>query len=90
MEKLKLGHLMRLWHLPDHIGDQLRIRAVSRKPSLFAHNEVWKKTKGPTKHQMSSPTAHARLKNEFIEDEKCHNLMSWLLNESESGMFIFL
>ena len=22
--------------------------------------------------------AHARLKNEFMEDEKCHNLMSWL------------
>ena len=21
--------------------------------------------------------AHARLKNEFTEDEKCHNLMSW-------------
>ena len=23
--------------------------------------------------------AHARLKNEFTEDEKCHNLMSWLI-----------
>ena len=22
---------------------------------------------------------HARLKNEFTEDEKCHNLMSWLI-----------
>ena len=22
--------------------------------------------------------AHAHLKNEFTEDEKCHNLMSWL------------
>ena len=22
--------------------------------------------------------AHARLKNEFTEDEKCHNLMGWL------------
>ena len=22
--------------------------------------------------------AHARLKNEFTEDEKCHNLVSWL------------
>ena len=22
--------------------------------------------------------AHVRLKNEFTEDEKCHNLMSWL------------
>ena len=23
---------------------------------------------------------HARLNNEFTEDEKCHNLMSWLSN----------
>ena len=23
--------------------------------------------------------AHARLKNEFTEDEKCHNVMSWLI-----------
>ena len=23
-------------------------------------------------------TARARLKNEFTEDEKCHNFMSWL------------
>ena len=23
--------------------------------------------------------AHARLKNEFTEDEKCHNLMNWLI-----------
>ena len=22
---------------------------------------------------------HARLKNEFTEDDKCHNLMSWLI-----------
>ena len=24
-------------------------------------------------------TAHACLKNEFTADEKCHNLMSWLI-----------
>ena len=24
--------------------------------------------------------AHALLKNRFTEDEKCHNLMSWLIN----------
>ena len=23
---------------------------------------------------------HARLKNEFTEDEKCHNLMRWLIS----------
>ena len=28
--------------------------------------------------------AHARLKNEFTEDKKCHNLMSWLNNNDIS------
>ena len=28
--------------------------------------------------------AHARLKNEFTEDEKCHNLMTWLKCSLES------
>ena len=28
--------------------------------------------------------AHARLKNEFTEDEKCHNLMSWLIFSFQS------
>ena len=27
--------------------------------------------------------AHACLKNEFKEDEKCHNLMSWLIYVSD-------
>ena len=39
-------------------------------------------TKGPTKIQDIYPhvrAAHVRLKNEFMEDEKCHNLMSWLI-----------
>ena len=26
------------------------------------------------------PYAHARLKDEFIEGEKCQNLMGWLIN----------
>ena len=26
--------------------------------------------------------AHARLKNEFTEDEKCHNLISWLIYQA--------
>ena len=45
---------------------------------IRTHNKVWK---GPTKNQTSSPhwlSTHARLKNEFTEDEKCHNLMTWL------------
>ena len=37
--------------------------------------------KGPTKNQTSSPhwmAAHARLKNVFMENEKYHDLMTWL------------
>ena len=33
--------------------------------------------------------AHARLKNEFTEDEKCHNLMTWLICRSTSSMGLF-
>ena len=29
-------------------------------------------------HQTHWMAAHARLKNEFTEDKKCHNLMPWL------------
>ena len=37
--------------------------------------------KGLTKNQITTATgwlAHARLKNEFTEDKKYHNLMTWL------------
>ena len=30
--------------------------------------------------------AHAHLKNEFTEDEKYHNLMSWLLYNSQAAI----
>ena len=56
----------------------LRIRAVSPEPSLFAHmkygsrRRVWPKIR----HLTHWTAAHAHLKNEFMEDEKCHNLMS--------------
>ena len=71
-----------------HIGDQRRLRRAcgsaqfARAFAIRTH-EVWKKTKGPTKNQTSSLTgwlaAHARLRNEFLEDEKCHDLMTWLI-----------
>ena len=32
--------------------------------------------------------AHARLKNEFTEDEKCQNLMSWLIQYFLDNDFI--
>ena len=34
--------------------------------------------------------AHARLKNEFTEGEKCHNLMSWLICLPEKKLFTWL
>ena len=40
---------------------------------------------GSDKNQISIPhwmAAHARLKNEFTEDEKSHNLMIWLNNQT--------
>ena len=33
---------------------------------------------------------HARLKNEFTEDTKCKNLMSWLILSKSSGQFHYL
>ena len=68
-----------------HIGDQQRLRrACAFAPSrqslrLFAHMKYGSRRKGPSENQTSSPTAaHACLKNEFMEDDKYHNLMSWL------------
>ena len=29
--------------------------------------------------------AHAHMRNEFTVDEKCHNLMSWLISEAENN-----
>ena len=33
---------------------------------------------------------HVRLKNEFTEDEKCHNLMSWLISFLVVTVYVFL
>ena len=79
------SQLMRLWYLshrrPSKAKASLRIRAVSPEPSLFAHTKYRSRRRVRPKirrlaHWMA---AHARLKNEFTEDEKCHNLMSWLI-----------
>ena len=56
---------------------------VSPEPSLFAHikygrrQRVWPKIK----HLAQWMAAHARLKNDFTEDEKYHNPMRWLIFE---------
>ena len=58
----------------------LRIRAVSPEPSLFAHMEYGSRQRaGPKIRHLA--LLNARLKNEFTEDEKYHNLMRWLISD---------
>ena len=55
----------------------LRILAVSPEASLFAHMKYGsrQRVQPKIKHWIA---VHAHLKNEFTEDEKYHNLMTWL------------
>ena len=48
--------------------------------SLFAHIKYGssRRVQPKIRHLAHWMVAHARLKNEFTEDEKYHNLMSWL------------
>ena len=75
---------MRLWYLshrrPAKAKASQRICAVSPEPLLFAHIKYGRGRRvGPKiKHLAGWMAAHARLKNEFTEEEKCHNLMRWL------------
>ena len=77
---------MRLWYLshrrPAKAQASLRTRAVSPEPSLFAHIEYGSRRRVRPKIRQLAPleAAHACLKNEFTEDEKCHNLMRWLIS----------
>ena len=50
----------------------------SRQSLRCSHTQ----TNGPTKngHLPHWMAAHARLKNEFTEDKKYHNLVSWLIS----------
>ena len=54
----------------------LRVRAVSPEPSLFADMKY--ESRRMVRPKIRHLAAHARFKNEFTEDEKCQNLMSWL------------
>ena len=58
-------------------GEHAHPRSLARAFGVRTH-EVWKKTKGPSKNQPYWMAAHVHLKNEITEDEKYHNLMSWL------------
>ena len=83
---VEIGHemsqLMRLCYLsrrrPAKAQAVLRIRAVSPEPSLFAHMKYGSKRLRVRPKIRQWIAAQVRLKNEFTEDEKSHNLVSWL------------
>ena len=78
---------MRLWYLsnrrPAKAQANLRIHAVSAEPLLFAHMKYGCTVDEGSGQKLDTyphwMAAHARLKNEFTEDEKYHNLMTWLI-----------
>ena len=65
---------------PAKAQASLRIHAVSPEPSPFAHMKYGSRQRVWPKIRYLAPLEAARelLKDEFIEDEKCHNLMNWL------------
>ena len=62
------------------------IRAVSPEPLLFAHIQYGSRQRVQPKIRHLAPLDgwDADLKNEFTEDEKCHNLMRWLKYKLEN------
>ena len=66
---------------PAKAQASLCIRAVSPEPSLFAHMKYGSRQRITQKSDIKPHwmAAHAHLKNEFMEDKKYHNLMTWLI-----------
>ena len=80
-EQIWASSIMRLWYLshwrPAKAQAHLRIRSVSPEPSLL-HTWSMEVDEGSDQKTDIWPhwmAAHARLMNEFTEDEKCH--ISW-------------
>ena len=74
---------MRLWYLshrrPAKAHVSLGIHAFLPELLLFAHMKYGSRRRvRPKIRHLDWMAGHARLKNEFTEDEKCHNLMSRL------------
>ena len=75
---------MGLWYLshrrPANAQASLRIRAVSPEPLLFAHMKYGSRRRVQPKIRHLAPLdgCACAFNNEFTEDEKCHNLISWL------------
>ena len=84
MNALQMSQLMRLWYLshgrPAKAQASLRISAVSPEPLLFAHMKYGcsRRIRPKIRHLASLVGCACALKNEFTENEKCYNLMSWL------------
>ena len=76
---------MRVWYLSHRRSVKaqasLRIRAVSPEPSRFAHmkNGSRRRIRPNIRHLAPLNGCACGLKNEFSEDEKCNNLMTWLI-----------
>ena len=74
---------MRLWYLshrrPAKAQASLRGCAVLPEPLLFARMKYGGRRRIRPKIRHNWMAAHARLKNEFTEDEQNHNLMTWLI-----------
>ena len=70
-----------------HIGDQRRLRracasAQLRRSLRCSHTFSMEEDEGSDQKSDIYPdwmTAHSRMKKEFTEDRKYHNLMSWLI-----------
>ena len=83
-EQSSLSQRMRFWYLSHRRSAKaqasLCIRAVPPEPSLFAHMKYGSRRRVQPKIRHLAPldAAPARLKNEFTEDGKCHNLTRWL------------
>ena len=76
-----MSQLMRFWYLsqwrPAKAKVSLRIRAVSPEPLLFEWSmEVDEGSDQKIRHLAPLDGCASRLKNEFTEDEKYHNLMT--------------
>ena len=72
-----MSQLMRLWYLSHR--RPAKAQGSMPEPSLFAHMKYGRRRVPPKIiHLAPLDAAHARLKNEITEDEKCYNLMSWL------------
>ena len=84
LKHVQMSQFMRLWYFSHRrlakAQASLPIRAVSLEPSLFAHMKYSSRWRVGQKlrHLGHWMAVHARLKNEFMEDEMCHNLIRWL------------